>query len=129
MSTRLDYSIESLRQQIDAKFKARVEAAHDSYALTQDLGRRRDEWRRDAETRVRELSIELTEVADNELESFRLPKCPRVERFDRPEKDREQELERAEAARDKALTRLEAVHAPNGMLSLTANMLHEWFSL
>ncbi len=129
MSTRLEYDVDSLRHQIGETFLRRVEEAEAEHAESLNLGRRRDEWRAEAEQQVRRLAERLESAADNELESFRIKKCPRIDRFDSPDRYRDQAIEKAEASRDRALARLESVKAPNGVLSLTANMLRDWFGL
>lgn len=132
MSTaRLDYAKDQLRVQIEQRYDKRVEEADIEYGAMLDLEQRRDEWRAEAERAVRELHGRLESARDNELESFRLPACPRLDRYSTaPKKRWEEQVEKARDSRDRALGRLEGIRADaNGTVSLTVNMLREWFGL
>jgi hypothetical protein len=130
VSGRLDYTVDGLREQIEAGRDRRVAAAEDACARDRDLAARRDEWRAEQEARVRRLARKLKDVPDNELGSFSIPQCPHVTYSWRtPEKRRDDEVAQANADADRALARLEAVKTANGTLSLTRNMLAEWFGL
>lgn len=123
--------------QIELAYERRIEAADVELGESLDLKRRRDEWRAEAESAIQSLAARLhgkggvDAAADNELESFRIKPCPRNDRFgSSPQKRWEEEVEKARRTRDRALGRLEGVKADkDGMLSLTVNMLREWFSL
>lgn len=130
MSTRLEYRTDALREQIRLAYDKRVGAAEVEYRKSLDLKNRRDEWRTKAEAAVRDLCDRIDTARDNELESFKVGKCPRVDSFDRPRVTRQNEIERAVSARDKALARLDSVKASDaGTLLLTSNMLRDWFGL
>lgn len=129
MSTRLDFKIQDLREQVEARYAATVRKAEEAYVATLDMTARRNEWRAEQETRIKALAEGLPNLPDNALESFRIPKCPREDRYRTPEDERNREIKGAADRRDSALRRIEGLHAPSGAVSLTANMLRDWFGL
>jgi hypothetical protein len=136
MSTRLEYNVASLREQIEAKCQSRIDAAQQDYAESLDLEQKRDLWRIDAEQSILAMANRIRGKADdsprdNELESFKIKSCPRIEHGWRsPDKQRDDAIESAKTSRDYAIGRLEAVRASkDGTLSLTPNMLRDWFGL
>jgi len=130
MSTRLEYEVTALREQIMLKWEEKIAEAEAAYRASQDLEGRRDEWRAKAEAALRDLHARLETARDNELESFKVGPCPRNDSYTRPLDRLKQRTEEAIDARDRALGRLDSVKpSKDGTLSLTANMLREWFSL
>lgn len=129
MSTRLEYSIESLREQIASKRDRRIAQAVAEYESAIDLAKARDEWRGEQEKRIRSLARRLASAADNELESFRVKPCPRNDSWRTPEQHRDEEVQRANERFEHAIGRLDALRTKDGSVALTPTMLRDWFSL
>lgn len=129
-STRLDYTLTALREQITAKRDRRIKAVEQEFSSARDLAARRDAWRTEQERRVRALARRLKDLRDNELESFSIPSCPsEASRYRPPESERDTEIEKANANYAWAMRRVDGLRAPDGVVSLTPNMLRDWFGL
>lgn len=127
--TRLTFTTAALREQIAERHKRRVALAIAAYDDAIDLPKRRAEWRATQERRVKTLARSVKDVADRDLEGFSIPSAPTLDRYKSPDVTRDDEVAKADASRDNALRRLDALHAPEGTVSLTANMLRDYFGL
>jgi len=132
----MEYRVSALREQIHAQHADRVAKAKAAHAQEVDLEGRRLAWRAEQERRVRSLASQLRKgnVSDAVLAAFEV-KSPPSRGFRDPDTTLANALEDADAKRDRALRRLDAVrsYTPAGetepVLSLTATMLADWFSL
>lgn len=132
MSARLDYQVTKLREAVTAKRDQAIAEAHATFEHDSNLAQRREEWRNEQEKRVKALARRLKDVPDNELASFSIPSCPSTsDHYYRrsPEGARDEAIEKAEADYARRTRRLDAVRSEAGVLSLTPNMLREFFGL
>lgn len=132
MSARLDYSVDKLREIVTAKRDEAIAEAKATYEHDSNLAQRREEWREEQERRVRSLARRLKDVPDNELASFSVPSVPaNDDHYYRrsPKAKRDEAIAKAGEDYARRIRRLDAVKAPGGTLSLTPNMLREFFGV
>lgn len=132
MSARLDYHVDKLREAVAEKRTAALTEAHAEFDRDSNLAARRDEWREKQEKRVKALARNIKSVPDNELGSFSVPACPsNDDRYYRrsPEAQLNEAVEKAEKDYERRMRRLDAVRSEAGVISLTPNMLAEFFGI
>lgn len=132
MSARIEYHVDKLREAVTEKRDKALADAEAKYLADSDLVGQREVWRAEQEKRVKALARRIKDVPDNELGSFSIPACPsNDDRYYRrsPKGERAEAIENAEKAYTRRIRRLDAVRSEAGVISLTPNMLTEFFGL
>jgi hypothetical protein len=132
MSARIDYHVDKLREAVTEKRDKAILEAEEKYAKDSDLAGQRETWRIEQEKRVKALARRIKDVPDNELGSFAVPACPaNSDHYYRrsPKGARAEAIEKAEDDYARRMRRLDAVRSDAGVISLTPNMLREFFGL
>lgn len=129
VTTRLTFSIDSLRKQIEARREAEIKSAHDEYASENVLEGRHKEWRETQEKRIKALARGLANKPDAVLAGFTVPSPPsRGNRYRTPEDDLERAVQAAHQKADKSLRRLESL-TTKYTINLTPKMLDDYFGI
>lgn len=132
MSARMDYHVDKLREAVVEKRDKALADAEAQFAKDSDLAGQRETWRAEQEKRVKALARRIKDVPDNELGSFSIPSCPATsDSYYRksPKGARAEAVEKAKNDYARRIRRLDAVRSEAGVISLTPNMLAEFFGL